>query len=164
MSCLPQSGGSARPAAPVAGSSHGAPAPRTGQASESAARAGAAALARLGAQKDVNFSLSAIRAQALKELELEKQQQAQAAGKAEQMKPLVPHQHKEVPPQLAKDGSERLLFRCPMMGPQVGDGVMSVGNVLLNVAIYICVCISLYLVSAALCWQLVRVQEMTYYL
>ncbi|OQR79071.1 UBX domain-containing protein 6-like [Tropilaelaps mercedesae] len=102
---------------PSASTTRRAPGP-----SETASRAGAAALARLGAQKDVNFSLAAIRAQALKELEMEKQQrQAEEARKASDDGGLpkhVKHQHKEVPPQLKQDGSEGLLFRCPMMGPQ----------------------------------------------
>lgn len=84
--------------------------PHRTQPSEQAVRAGAAALARLGENKDVDWSLAAIRAQARKELELE-QQNAAASSKREQLAPRVA----EKPPQLGVQG---LLFRCPLLGEQ----------------------------------------------
>ncbi|XP_003746785.1 UBX domain-containing protein 6 [Galendromus occidentalis] len=80
------------------------------QPSEQAARAGAAALARLEGMKGVDFSLSAIRAQAKKELELERQA---AINKTETEKSAS--KTVEKPAQL---GVKELLFRCPMLGPQ----------------------------------------------
>lgn len=84
--------------------------PHRTQPSEQAARAGAAALARLGGNKEVDWSLAAIRAQARKELELE-QQAAAAKTKSVELAPKV----EDSPSQLGVKG---LLFRCPMLGPQ----------------------------------------------